>query len=242
MSKLDDLLGKKKEIVPVLDLSKTIAHTKEEYKRLQERIPDYKMRPIKVRSDEIKIKDKDWGFKTPKKEIKYLCRHNGERERAYVYLDPIPVEMRQVVIMELCAVPIDWKMLTILRPKSKVEEDYYSKIIELGKLQLKTDLKDKRDYALNPAIKKVKNKSGVVESRVLTCPECSEEYCNGRGCCDFNYDLYTRIVPKPPPKPKPTTVDGSKALGGKKKIKSGKFDKKKGKRERSKSPPKKKKN
>lgn len=48
MSKLDDLLGKKKEIVPVLDLSKTIAHTKEEYKRLQERIPDFKMRPIKV--------------------------------------------------------------------------------------------------------------------------------------------------------------------------------------------------
>lgn len=63
----------------------------------------------------------------PKKEVKYLCRHNGERERAYVYLDPIPVEMRQVVIMELCAVPIDWKMLTILRPKSKIEEDYYSK-------------------------------------------------------------------------------------------------------------------
>lgn len=65
----------------------------------------------------------------------------------------------------------------------------------------------------------------------------------GRGCCDFNYDLYTRIVPKPPPKPKvPTTVDGSKSLSGKKKLKSGKFDKKKGKRDRSKSPPKKKKN
>lgn len=48
MSKLDDLLGKKKEIVPVLDLSKTICHNKEEYKRLLERIPDYKMRPIKV--------------------------------------------------------------------------------------------------------------------------------------------------------------------------------------------------
>ena len=48
MSKLDDLLGKKKEIVPVLDLSKTIVHTKEEYKRLLEKVPDYKMRPIKV--------------------------------------------------------------------------------------------------------------------------------------------------------------------------------------------------
>lgn len=48
MSKLDDLLDKKKEIIPVLDLSKTIAHTKEEYKRLMEKVPDYKTRPIKV--------------------------------------------------------------------------------------------------------------------------------------------------------------------------------------------------
>lgn len=48
MSKLDDLLGKKKEVVPILDLSKTIVHSKDEYKRLCERVPDYKMRPIKV--------------------------------------------------------------------------------------------------------------------------------------------------------------------------------------------------
>lgn len=48
MSKLDDLLGKKKEVVPVLDLSKTICHSKEDYKRLCEKVPDYKMRPIKV--------------------------------------------------------------------------------------------------------------------------------------------------------------------------------------------------
>lgn len=157
MSKLDDLLGKKKEIIPVLDLSKTIAHTKDEYKRLLERVPDFKMRPIKVRirikftynicsvliektsckityfdlwqvrSDEIKIKDKDFHFKTPKRELKYLLRHNGERERQYEYLNPVPVEMRSLVIMELCAVPIDWKMLTTLRPKIKIEVEYYSK-------------------------------------------------------------------------------------------------------------------
>lgn len=48
MSKLEDLLGKKKEVVPVLDLSKTIVNSKEEYKRLSEKVPDYKMRPIKV--------------------------------------------------------------------------------------------------------------------------------------------------------------------------------------------------
>lgn len=155
MSKLDDLLGKKKEIVPVLDISKTIVHTKEEYKRLSEKVPDYKMRPIKVshesfselkscshhmarllfhsvkvRTEDIKIKEQESGlFTIPKKEFKYLIRHNGEREKSYVYLDPVPVEMRSIVIMELCTVPIDWKMLTTLRPKTKIEEEYYSKFV-----------------------------------------------------------------------------------------------------------------
>lgn len=54
MSKLEDLLGKKKEVVPVLDLSKTIVNSKEEYKRLSEKVPDYKMRPIKVSTLETK--------------------------------------------------------------------------------------------------------------------------------------------------------------------------------------------
>lgn len=48
MSKLEDLLGKKKEVVPILDLSKTVVNSKEEYKKLSEKVPDYKMRPIKV--------------------------------------------------------------------------------------------------------------------------------------------------------------------------------------------------
>lgn len=95
MSKLDDLFGKKKEVVPVLDLSKTTATTKEDFKRLFEKVPDYKMRPIKVRSDEIKIKDKDSSqFKMPRKEMKKLLKNNGEREIFYQYLDPIPTEMR----------------------------------------------------------------------------------------------------------------------------------------------------
>lgn len=84
---------------------------------------------LQVRPEDIKIKDHDKSglFKPPKKELKYLQRHNGERERQYVYLDPVPAEMRSLMIMELCTVPIDWKMLTTLRPKTKIEEEYYSK-------------------------------------------------------------------------------------------------------------------
>ncbi|XP_055314187.1 uncharacterized protein LOC129575189 [Sitodiplosis mosellana] len=241
MSKLEDLLGKKKEVVPVLDLSKQIVNSKEEYKRLFEKVPDYKMRPIKVRPEDIKIKDPDSGlFKPTKKETNYLLRHNGERERQYTYLDPIPAEMRSLKIKELCTVPIDWKMLTTLRPKTKIEEEYYSKLIELGKLQIRTEQRNKREYLLNPAVKKVKNKSGVVEMRPMTCAECSEEYCNGKNCIEFNYDLYTRIVPKDTAKAITTKTSIEKESGGGKKTKkkSKSFDLGKGKktRNRSKSP------
>lgn len=120
------------------------------------------------------------------------------------------------------------------------------RLIELGKLQIKTELRDKREYMLNATVRKVKNKSGVVETRVFTCPECSEEYCMSRSCMDFNYDLFTRVVPKLPLANKVSGAgnangDGSGKSGrGKKKISAAKGDKRKGKkRQRSKSPQKK---
>jgi uncharacterized protein Yka (UPF0111/DUF47 family) len=45
---MDDLFDKKKDTVQILDLSKTTANTKEEFKRLMEKVPDFKMRPVKV--------------------------------------------------------------------------------------------------------------------------------------------------------------------------------------------------
>uniref|UniRef100_A0A182IWS5 Uncharacterized protein n=1 Tax=Anopheles atroparvus TaxID=41427 RepID=A0A182IWS5_ANOAO len=195
---MDDIFGKKKEVVPILDLSKSTATTREEFKRMFEKVPDYKMRPIKVRSDEIRFKEKEYGFKMQKKELKMLMKNGGERDKLYAYMDPIPGEMRNLVILELCSVPIDWKMLTSQRPKTKVEEDYFSKLVELGKLQIKTIQRDKRENLLATSLRKVKNRSGIIESRVFTCNECMEEFCNGKTCADFNYDLYTRVVPKVP--------------------------------------------
>lgn len=71
-------------------------------------------------------------------------------------------------------------------------------MVELGKLQIKTEQRDKRENQLSSSVRKVKNKSGIIESRIFTCNECLEEFCNGKVCLDFNYDLYTRVVPKPP--------------------------------------------
>lgn len=75
-------------------------------------------------------------------------------------------------------------------------------MVEIGKLQLKTEARDKREYSLNASVRKVKNKSGVIETRVYSCNDCSEEFCSGRSCQDFNYDLYTRIQSKVTLKPK----------------------------------------
>lgn len=95
MSKFEDLFGKKKEAVPVLDLSRTTATNKDEFKKLMEKVPDFKIRPVKVRPEEIKIKEKECKeFKLSKKELRYLKNSQGERERQYVYMDPIPTEMR----------------------------------------------------------------------------------------------------------------------------------------------------
>lgn len=102
--------------------------------------------------------------------------------------------------MEICAVPIDWKMLTTLRPKLKADEDYFDRLIEMGKLQIKTEAADKRLNAPSNVTKKFKNKAGVIETRILTCAECGEEYCLGSTCGEFNYELFARVPIKVAPK------------------------------------------
>lgn len=46
--KLDDFLTKKKEPTQVLDLSKAAVNSKEEFRRLLEKVPEYKIKPEKV--------------------------------------------------------------------------------------------------------------------------------------------------------------------------------------------------
>lgn len=122
-------------------------------------------------------------------------------------MDPIPIEMRGLKFEELCAVPIEWRMLTSIRPKSKLDEEYFNRfvriivvdyifdrhitctcfwfthcfrLIELRKAELRTKARDKREYAKKSMIRKTKNRSGVTETRIVSCSECGEEYCDGQ--------------------------------------------------------------
>ncbi|XP_045767020.1 uncharacterized protein LOC123868513 [Maniola jurtina] len=197
MSKLDDLFDKKKDEAPMLDLSKVVINTAEEYRAVLDKVPDFKTRPEKVRPEDIKIKDKpeDQKTKTPKKEIKAYEKlgTRGYEEKQFTFMDPIPVEMRGLKFDDLCAVPIEWRMLTSIRPKSKLDEEYFNRLIELGKSELRTKAKDKREFAKNNMIRKTKTRSGVTETRIVSCSECGEEYCNGKMCAITNYDMFARL-------------------------------------------------
>ncbi|XP_063363346.1 uncharacterized protein LOC134652107 [Cydia amplana] len=212
MSKLDDLFDKKKDEALLLDLSKTVINNAEEYRAVLDKVPEFKTRPEKVRADDIKIKDKseDKKTKTPRKEVRAYEKlgTRGYEEKQFKFMDPIPVEMRGLKFEELCAVPIEWRMLTSVRPKSKLDEEYFNRLIELGKLQLKTQARDKREFIKNPMVRKTKNRSGVTETRIVSCAECGEEYCDGKMCVITNYDMFARIKVetehKPRPAPAPT--------------------------------------
>ena len=52
-------------------------------------------------------------------------------EIPYQFADPCPESMRDVNIADLSAVDINWKMLTLARPKTKVDEEIFSKYVWL---------------------------------------------------------------------------------------------------------------
>ncbi|XP_069701297.1 uncharacterized protein [Periplaneta americana] len=181
--KLEDLLGKKKEAPQVLDLSRSVVQTKEEFRRLLEKVPEYKIRPEKVRQDDVKVRDKDFSFRPPKRESK---------QPDYAYANPIPPDMRGVALEDLNPVAIDWKMLTSVRPKSKLEEEMFSRLVMMGKLHLRTAAKEKRSTNGSSPIHRNKNRAGIIETRASVCAECGEEFCSGISCNEFLYDCYLR--------------------------------------------------
>ncbi|XP_065160860.1 uncharacterized protein [Atheta coriaria] len=243
---MDDFLAKKRDSGPVLDFSKVTVNTKEEFRQIFDRVPDFKMKAEKVRPEDAKVRDnvKKMKFKTSKKDFKLL-------KEQFTFKDPTPEEMKGLKLEDLAKVPIDWKMLTSIRPKNKMDEDFYSRIVELKKAELKTQALDKRNLMRDPQLKRVKSKSGSLEYRPLNCVECMDDFCTGTACTQLLYDCFTRIELEPAePASKVISIDlgtdKSKKKSKKKKGRSRsprKSDKKKktvnkrdASRKRSKSP------
>ncbi|XP_011308349.1 uncharacterized protein [Fopius arisanus] len=213
---LDDLLRDDKRdgnLIP--DLSKATCNSQEEFRRLRERCPEYKIKPEKLKRDDVKVRDKDFSWRTTKKELKLM-------EREWGYGDPIPPDMRSLDLQELQRVAIDWRMLTPLRPKLRADEEMFSRLVEMGKLELKTLAKDRR-ISISP-IRRSKNRAGIIESSVKICGECGEEYCFGESCGDILYESFTRVAVAPQQQKIKVSEDTAAIIAG---MNKGKRKKKK---------------
>lgn len=73
---------------------------------------------LQVKREDIQIKDKKFIFRVTKKEL---------RKPRFPFANPIPSEMRSLNLEDLCSVDIPWKMLTSLKPKTKIDEEYFSR-------------------------------------------------------------------------------------------------------------------
>ncbi|KAI4497938.1 hypothetical protein M0802_007054 [Mischocyttarus mexicanus] len=183
---LDDLLkDDKKDANLIPDLSKATCNSQEEFKRLLEHCPEFKIKSDKVKREDTKVRDKEFSWKTTKKELKAI-------EREWAYGDPIPPDMKNLSLHELQQVAIDWRMLTPIRPKLRQDEELFSRLVEMGKLEAKTRMKERRSF-ISP-IRRNKNRAGIIESSVKICGECGEEYCFGETCGDILYDSYLRVT------------------------------------------------
>lgn len=183
---LDDLLKEDKKDANLLpDLSKATCNSQEEFRRLLENCPEFKIKPEKIKKDDAKVRDKEFSWKPTKKELKALGRE-------WNYGNPIPPDMRGLNLRELQQVAIDWRMLTPIRPKHRQDEEMFSRLVEMGKLEAKTIAKERRSN-ISP-IRRSKNRAGVIESSVKICSECGDEYCYGEFCGDVLYDSFTRVT------------------------------------------------
>lgn len=86
-----------------------------------------------MRAEDIKIKDsrRNQKTKTARKEIREYEKlgTRGYEEKHFTFMDPIPVEMKGLKFEELCTVPIEWRMLTSIRPKLKQDEEYFNRYV-----------------------------------------------------------------------------------------------------------------
>lgn len=78
----------------------------------------------KVKREDTKIHDKEFSWKVSKKELKAI-------ERNWAYGNPVPPDMRGLHLQELQQVPIDWRMLTSIRPKLRQDEEMFSRLVRI---------------------------------------------------------------------------------------------------------------
>lgn len=132
----EDLLDLKEPPICFLDMRGLKIRTEEELQFAIKRVPDLKLRKEKIIDEEIvppppPVLKKKTGFNnTP------LPGGGGSEKKGdtsgpglYDFENPIPDGMRGLKLRDVAQVEIDWKMLTLDRPKTQLDEEIYSRFV-----------------------------------------------------------------------------------------------------------------
>lgn len=232
--RLEDLLAPRADTNQVLDLSASRPRTRQEFEKLLANVPEFRIKPEKIRSEEVYISEDfnfSWKKQVPSKNHQSLLFRTKEFSTASAgayhsnklqqqqhisritpgvypvivncrsgYPNPIPVAMQSVRILDLAQVDINWKMLTVARPSTKLDDEYFTKLVNLEKLRLQTRRqagpRTRRTFGFLGGITVRRiirtNRSGVTEIRLPACLQCGVELCDSTNCVKFSYEDFLR--------------------------------------------------
>ncbi|XP_054164810.1 uncharacterized protein LOC128962461 [Oppia nitens] len=148
----DDYKESKSELI-FLDLSETIILTKEDLDKTISRIPNLKLRSdpiddiIDKRFNDLqtiqlsghsKCLPKNIDSNSTRRQTLLVDFNTTKLLPKFSFKNPIPESMSGLNLNDFCETDIDWKMLTILRPETHLEEQYFTNLVQLYQLRHKT--------------------------------------------------------------------------------------------------------
>lgn len=119
--------------------------------------------------------------------------HDGQKNDPFPYPDPIPAELRFIEMKDLLSTDIDWKMLTMARPVSRIDEDFFSRLVECARLQEKS--KRNEGHGLRRIVSRISRHSRMLLSKYPST-DLTEDFEHLHIQPDFDYESYARQEPE----------------------------------------------
>jgi hypothetical protein len=214
-----DDFGDSKSNLIFLDLSDLLLLTKEELDKTLSRLPD-----LKLKSDILEeASNKKPYFPHSKSNILYTHKQSLKHlvsnsclskssistqicssipdsrisipDSRISYINPLPQSMSHLNLNDFCGTEIDWKMLTLSRPSTKLEEDYMSKLVELYQFRHKTRIED--GYGFRKAVFRLSRHPPVMQYKPVSLMFDLKSSENTKRILikeDTTYEAYARVA------------------------------------------------
>merc|ERR1712110_867795 len=107
-----------------------------------------------------------------------------------------PCSMRKVSVPDLSSVKFSWKMMTCARPESQLDEELFTRLVELDGLRRRSRMRENQTYMKRSDPDRVlklpsESKGGMLQINYKVCDECLDEFCDGI-CAKMSFEDFKR--------------------------------------------------